>query len=63
MVMLLHPMLFLSSPTALRLVANPRTLSGPYLARHASATARMVVVFPVPAGPMTAPTILGLDNA
>ena len=63
MVMLSHPMLSLSSPTALALVARPMTLPSPYLACHACATAFMVVVLPVPAGPMMLLTRRGFSNA
>ena len=58
-----HPMLPLSSETALRLVARPRTVSLPFAACQASATAFMVVVLPVPAGPMMALTRCGSSNA
>ena len=63
MVLLSQPMLLRSSSTALWLVARPRTLPAPYRACHASATAFMVVVFPVPAGPMMLLTSRGFSNA
>ena len=62
MVMLSHPMLPFNSPTAFLLVASPMTLPEPYRACHAWATAFMVVVLPVPAGPMMLLTRRGFSN-